>query len=529
MKGNVFQCHGEQPNRQQYTKTVGVLGELINKTFTYAQDVASVCDSFTITVLTIPTPLTVEEYTTNMSMKLIWETSMKTYMKRVDQMETNLRAIYAIIWGQCSPMMQSKLESTAEFAVQNTACDCIWILNEIQTITHRFEGTRIIFDSLDAAWAAYFSLRQGPEQSLHDWHKDFLTTVRILEHYGAVIGSEAPFITAVGPRVRLALPGLSDAAYIAHDKTAAKHAFLALGFVKRSDQKRFGALWRELNNNFGRGLDQFPADGTGAYNLLLNDKRDHVQRHRREHDQRREAASEPVTGVTFLQQGAITPGNDGITHPTIKCYTCQTFGHYAGNCPTETGIQMLQSASEFANTGFTFTQTTPGTDYIPNTWVLLDSQSTVSVFKNKALLKNIRKSPTTLCVHTNGGTQLSTQIGDIPNFGHVWYNPESLANILSMASVRKLCRITMDTSVDSAIHVHRRDGTLMTFTEYKSGLYFFDTSTTNNVPNTPVTDYLLLNTVSTNKFLYTKHEIDSADLARALYRKLGRPSEADFI
>jgi hypothetical protein len=43
MKGNVFQCHGESTNKQQFLKTVGVLDEHINKTFSYPQDIASIC------------------------------------------------------------------------------------------------------------------------------------------------------------------------------------------------------------------------------------------------------------------------------------------------------------------------------------------------------------------------------------------------------------------------------------------------------------------------------------------------------
>ncbi len=43
MKGNVFQCHGESTNKQQFLKTVRVLDEHINKTFSYPQDIASIC------------------------------------------------------------------------------------------------------------------------------------------------------------------------------------------------------------------------------------------------------------------------------------------------------------------------------------------------------------------------------------------------------------------------------------------------------------------------------------------------------
>jgi hypothetical protein len=62
MKGNVFQCHGENTDKQQFLKTEGVLEEHINKTFTYPQDVALVCKSFEIVALVQPTNLTKEEY-----------------------------------------------------------------------------------------------------------------------------------------------------------------------------------------------------------------------------------------------------------------------------------------------------------------------------------------------------------------------------------------------------------------------------------------------------------------------------------
>jgi hypothetical protein len=78
MKGNVFQCHGENTDKQQFLKTVGVLEEHVNKTFTYPQDVASVCKSFKIVALVQPANLSKEDYEGDMGKKMIWETSMKT-------------------------------------------------------------------------------------------------------------------------------------------------------------------------------------------------------------------------------------------------------------------------------------------------------------------------------------------------------------------------------------------------------------------------------------------------------------------
>jgi hypothetical protein len=122
-----------------------------------------------------------------------------------------------------------------------------------------------------------------------------------------------------------------------------------------------------------------------------------------------------------------------------------------------------------------------------------------------------------------------TEVGHVNNFGDVWFNTNSLANILSMAEVRKVCRITMDTSIEASMNMHRKDGTIMKFKEYQTGLYYFDTGKPrlSNVTS-PGQDYLFLNTVAENKRTYTWRKIEGADKARALYVKIGRPSKIEY-
>jgi hypothetical protein len=93
MNGNVFQCHGKRStDKQQFLKTIGVLGEHINKTFTYPQDVSSVCKSFKIVSPVQPADLSEEDYK-KMGKKMIWQASMKIYIKQVDLLEGNTGAI----------------------------------------------------------------------------------------------------------------------------------------------------------------------------------------------------------------------------------------------------------------------------------------------------------------------------------------------------------------------------------------------------------------------------------------------------
>ena len=88
----MFQCHGETTDKQQFLKTTGVLEEHINKTFVFPQDVASVCKVFKVTDPIQPTNLTDEEWK-DMGKKMLWETRMKSYIKRMDLLESNTRAI----------------------------------------------------------------------------------------------------------------------------------------------------------------------------------------------------------------------------------------------------------------------------------------------------------------------------------------------------------------------------------------------------------------------------------------------------
>jgi hypothetical protein len=117
-------------------------------------------------------------------------------------------------------------------------------------------------------------------------------------------------------------------------------------------------------------------------------------------------------------------------------------------------------------------------------------------------------------------------IGDLPGFGPVWYNAGSLGNILSLAAVAKICRITMDTLTEASMIVHKHDGTKMKFLESKNGLYYYDAAKDTKVKSAY---YTVVQLVSKNKSLYTRRQLKAADLANRLYRLVSRPSHAAFL
>jgi hypothetical protein len=209
---------------------------------------------------------------------------------------------------------------------------------------------------------------------------------------------------------------------------------------------------------------------------------------------------------------------------SISTSTSTPSGGRGERTPTQVGLNLAQINDHFPNG-------------IPDHLVLLDSDSTVSIFCNADLLTDIHDVDESLVLVTNGGTQISTQKGMLPNFGPVWFNPNSIANVLSLAQVRSVRRVTMDSHISPAFHVHKSDGsgTTTVFSEHPSGLYLFDTlapiitHAPNNNINHPLVEFSCLQTVADNKSNFTRRQIEAADAARALYRHLGRPGYSRFL
>ena len=121
-------------------------------------------------------------------------------------------------------------------------------------------------------------------------------------------------------------------------------------------------------------------------------------------------------------------------------------------------------------------------------------------------------------------------IGDLPGYGTVWYDPNSIANILSLRRVASKYHVVYDSQGGSpnpddpdgggSFVVTKPDGTVFEFKSSPGGLYFLDTEQASTV---------LINTVAENKAKYTNEDYLKALTARRLQIKIGRPSTKQFI
>ena len=92
--------------------------------------------------------------------------------------------------------------------------------------------------------------------------------------------------------------------------------------------------------------------------------------------------------------------------------------------------------------------------------VLLDSNSTDTVFCNKNYVTKIRKSDKPLIIKTNGGKIITTEICEVPYLGTQWFNENAVTNIISLADIADKYRVMMDTENKKSFTVYLPDKTV---------------------------------------------------------------------
>ena len=122
-------------------------------------------------------------------------------------------------------------------------------------------------------------------------------------------------------------------------------------------------------------------------------------------------------------------------------------------------------------------------------------------------------------------------ISDLPGYGTVWYDPNSITNILSLCCVTAKYHVVYNSQEGGGSNLNdpdggglfvvtKPDGSIFEFKASLGGLYFLDTKCALTV---------LINTVANNKAKYTNEDYLKALAARQLQIKISQPSTKQFI
>ena len=467
----------------------------------------------------------------------IFKQEISAYVKTRTKIKSNRQNAFSLIWGQCSDAIRARIESETGYEAMVEDADLVTLLKKIQTVmfnfqTHKYKPLAVFESKLRS-----MRFRQQPNQPLSEYYNYFKKYVEVTEHIGGSYGLDDRLVEAelpTGTTVQAATTAQMNAA-----AAKARDRYLTTIFLYNADRARYGEYWRGLKNQYTTQQDSsvYPATVDAAYTALLSyvpPKPSPVPTVR----------GHPVeTALTTV--GTATdpvPGDDGRVYPDITCYRCDRRGHYRDHCPSQpSNVQFLLDAhadgdfddlSQFSFMNYAMVGTP---SRIPDSWILLDNQSTVDMFSNADLLTNIRRTPQTMTVQCNAGVATTNLIADLPGYPNpVWYLAEGVANILSFSKVASVFPITYD-STNDRFSMHKPDGKIRHFNRSDKGLYYYDTKrsgshTSESEQDTHADDeYVFVTTVADKKSNYAMSDYRMAEMARKIHNIIGRPSHKDFL
>ena len=184
MNGHVFQCFNEGSDKNEFTKTVEALHEYIAKKLTYPGDLWSLTTELTEPKVPEPARVSEKDLEDDHFLKAVWTKEVSSYVTRCEQLKQNMRAVSAVVLGQCSDAMKAKLKAHTEFKEQYTKADCVWLLITIRATKLKFEGHQYIFLGLQDALTAICNHRQG-DNNLTTYRAELENLVQAYEMYGS--------------------------------------------------------------------------------------------------------------------------------------------------------------------------------------------------------------------------------------------------------------------------------------------------------------------------------------------------------
>lgn len=283
MQGHVFQMHGEQRKRGQFADTLEQLQNYTSSHF--KKDMKALNCLFTdLTKPTISAPKQPKKgeeiigadgkptgkFKMSYFEQKLYDVRITMYVKEEKSLEDTLQSLYNIAWGQCSELMQNRLEAIEDFEAIKQDADVTNLLRHIRSLSNELEVSTNLYDALDEAKKRYYTYYQGEEESNQKNVKTLKDIVATIEHYGGTVGEEKGLVDHEAKNNREENRMNQNIPLISRNqcKKIAKDKAIGLTLIKRGNKSRFASLISRMREDHSLRLKSYPKSLDMAYDMM---------------------------------------------------------------------------------------------------------------------------------------------------------------------------------------------------------------------------------------------------------------------
>ena len=163
--GAVLGTTSEQREAEdQYKKCIEKLKQYILRVFQNPEDIIVLVRDLKVptSVLNTSRPIALSaEDEKDPIMVMIQNEEIKNFFQKRSTLRRNIINLYGLIWGQCYPALQSKLEGNPEYITKFPTYNCLWLFTKLKMCTSIIDHTSNGYYSEVMAMRTIFCLRQG--------------------------------------------------------------------------------------------------------------------------------------------------------------------------------------------------------------------------------------------------------------------------------------------------------------------------------------------------------------------------------